>query len=97
MDPAALALAGNDATDAVSIDASEIRKLLGTMWFRDVVPRLSEQWQRRVLDVLVDSMAIPNHVLRVDHRDVRISDLNFAQLSEVGRPHRGAGRGQIRY
>ncbi len=82
-DPPALALARNDAPDSVSIDAGEIRKLLGTMWFRDVVPRLSEQWQRRVLDVLVDSVAIPNHVLRVDHRDVRISDLNFAQLSDV--------------
>ena len=82
-DPAALALARNDATDSVSIDAGEIRKLLGTMWFRDVVPRLSEQWQRRVLDVLVDSMAIPNHVLRVDHRDVRLSELTFAQLSDV--------------
>ena len=62
LDPAALALARNDATDSVSIDAGGIRKLLGTMWFRDVVPRLSEQWQRRVLDVLVDSIAIPNQL-----------------------------------
>ncbi len=82
-DPAALALARNDATDAISIDAAEVRKLLGTMWFRGVVPRLSEQWQRRVLDVLVGSMAIPDHVLKVDHRDVRLSELTFAQLSDV--------------
>ena len=82
-DPAALALAHDDATDAISIDGAEIRKLLGTMWFRGVVPRLSEQWRRRVLDVLVGSMAIPDHVLKVDHRDVRLSELTFAQLSDV--------------
>ena len=82
-DPAALAMAHDDATDGISIDGSEIRKLLGTMWFRGVVPRLSEHWRQRVLDVLVGSMAIPNHVLKVDHRDVRLSELTFAQLSDV--------------
>jgi hypothetical protein len=82
-DPAALALAHNDATDGISIDGGEIRKLLGTMWFRGVVARLSEQWRQRVLDVLVGSMAIPNHVLKVDHRDVPLSDLTFDQLGEV--------------
>ena len=76
-------MAHDDATDGISIDGSEIRKLLGTMWFRGVVPRLSEHWRQRVLDVLVGSMAIPNHVLKVDHRDVRLSELTFAQLSEV--------------
>ena len=53
------------------------------MWFRGVVPRLSEQWRQRVLDVLVGSLAIPNHVLKVDHRDVRLSELTFAQLTAV--------------
>lgn len=82
-DPAAMAMAHADAPDGISIDGSEIRKLLGTMWFRGVVPRLSEPWRQRVLDVLVGSLAIPNHVLKVDHRDVRLSELTFAQLSEV--------------
>ena len=36
-----------------------------------------------MLDVLVGSMAIPDHVLKVDHRDVRLSELTFAQLSDV--------------
>ena len=82
-DPAALALARSDAPDAISIEAAEVRKLLGTMWFRGVVPRLSEQWQRRVLDVLVGSIAIPDNVLQVDHRDVRLSELTFAQLGDI--------------
>lgn len=47
-DPAALALAHADATDGISIDGSEIRKPLGTMWFRGVVARLSEHWRQRV-------------------------------------------------
>ena len=82
-DPAALAMAHDEPTDAIPIDGGEIRKLVGTMWFRGVVPRLSEQWRRRVLDVLVGSMVIPNHVLKVDHRDVRLSELTFAQLGEL--------------
>ena len=82
-DPAALAIARNDATGGISIDAGEVRKLLGTMWFRGVVAQLSEPWRRRVLDVLVGSMVVPDHVLKVDHRDVRLSELTFAQLSDL--------------
>jgi hypothetical protein len=84
-DPAALALASNGVTGEIAIDANEIRKLLGTVWFRGVVPRLSQQWRERVLDVLADSMVIPDHVLKVDHRDMRLSELTFAQLNDVAR------------
>ena len=82
-DPTALELAHNDATDGISIDGGEVRKLLGTMWFRGVVPRLSDKWRGRVLDALVSSMAVPDHLLKIDHRDVRLSELTFAQLSDV--------------
>ena len=83
-DRAALALAHNGATTSgISIEGDDIRKLLRTMWFRGVFPRLSEQWQQRVLDVLVSSIAIPDHLLKVDHRDARLSELTFAQLSDV--------------
>ncbi len=65
------------------IEPAEVRKLLGTVWFRGVVPQLSEQGRQRVLDVLVSSMPIRDHVLRVDHRGVRLSELTYAQLSDV--------------
>ena len=82
-DPAALALAQSGPSAGISIDGAEVRKLLATMWFRGVVPRLSEQWRQRVLDVLVSSTAIQNRLLKVDHRDVHLSELTYAQLSEV--------------
>jgi hypothetical protein len=36
-DPAALALAGNGATSDIRVDSSELRRLLGTIWFRSVL------------------------------------------------------------
>ena len=82
-EPGALALASNGVTGEIAIDAGDVRKLLGTVWFRGVVPRLSEQWRARALDVLAASVLVPDHVFRVDHRDVRLSELTFTQLSDV--------------
>ena len=82
-DRAALEFARSDAADGIPIEAGEARKLLGTVWFRGVVPQLSEPVRHRVLDVLVSSMPIRDHVLRVDHRGVRLSQLTYAQLSDI--------------
>ena len=82
-DRAALEFARSDAANGIPIEALEVRKLLGTVWFRGVVPRLSEQGRERVLDVLVSSTPIRDHVLRVDHRGLRLSQLTYAQLSDV--------------
>jgi cell division GTPase FtsZ len=80
---AALALACNGTPGGIPIDGEEVKKLMGTMWFRGVVPRLSDEWRQRVLDVLVSNVPIPNHLLKVDHRGVRLSELSYAQLSDV--------------
>ena len=82
-DRAALALARNGTPTGMPIDGGEVRKLLGTMWFRGVVPQFSEQWRQRVLDVLVSSTPLTDHVLKVDHRGVRLSELSYTQLSDV--------------
>ena len=82
-DRAALALARNGTDTGIPIDGGEVRKLLGTMWFRGVVPQFSEEWRQRVLDVLVSSTPITDHLLKVDHRGVRLSELSYAQLSDV--------------
>jgi cell division GTPase FtsZ len=80
---AALALARDGAPDGIPIHGGEVKKLMGTMWFRGVVPRLSDEWRQRVLDVLVSTVTIPDHRLKVDHRGVRLSELSYAQLSDV--------------
>jgi hypothetical protein len=84
-DRAALALAGSDQTSDIPIDGGEVRKLMGTLWFRGVIPQFSEQWQQRILDVLVSSTSIADHVLQLDHRAVRLSDLSYARLTEVAK------------
>lgn len=82
-DPSALALAQDGDTCALTIDELEVRKLLGTFWFRSVFARLSPTWRERVLTVLSEGMAMPNHVLKVGRQDIRVSDLNHAQLKEL--------------
>jgi hypothetical protein len=81
--PAALALAGNGAQCGIPIDGLEVRKLLGTMWFRTVVPRVSREWQTRMLDALVGSMTIENHAVRLGRQTRPLSELTNSQLQEV--------------
>jgi cell division GTPase FtsZ len=82
-DPAALALASNGAKTAIPVDGLEIRKLLGTMWFREVVPRLSEEWRTRLLSALVDAVEIPNHVVKVGGRTTHLSECTYSELQEL--------------
>jgi cell division GTPase FtsZ len=82
-DRAALALAGSDRTSDVPIDGGEVRKLLATVWFRGVIPQFSAHWQQRILDVLINSTSMANHLLQLDHRGVRLSDLTYTQLSDA--------------
>jgi cell division GTPase FtsZ len=83
-DPAALALAGNGATSEIPIDGAELRRLLGMMWFRTVLARLSSDWRDRVLEVLIDSVPVPNHAVRVGRQTLRLRELTHAQLQDLG-------------
>ena len=82
-EPSALEVAQNGASGSVNVDAADLRKLLGTVWFRSVFPRLSSAWRERLLGVLVDSLVIPNHLLKLGRREVRLSDLRLAELKEL--------------
>lgn len=84
-DPAALALARNGANTGIPIDGGEVRKLAGTVWFRGVAPKLSEDWRRRLLDALVESMEVPNHVVRTGRRSRRFSELTAGDLRELSK------------
>jgi cell division GTPase FtsZ len=81
-DPAALALA-RDGAPEIPVDGAEVRKLLGTLWFRGVVTRLSAAWQTRLFDALRTSTEMPNHLVRVGRQQVRVRELGQAQLAEV--------------
>jgi cell division GTPase FtsZ len=82
-DPAALAMASNGVTSALPIDGSEVRKLLSTMWFRTVVPRLSADWRDRVLEVLVESAPLPDHAVKLGRQTMHLREATYAQLQEI--------------
>ena len=83
-DPAALAMADNGASSEIPIDGVEVRKLLGLMWFRSVLTRLSRDWRERMFNVLVQSAAVPDHALRVGRQTLHLRELTFEQLQEIG-------------
>jgi cell division GTPase FtsZ len=84
-DPVALALAKSGASCPFPVEASDVRKLLGTIWFRGVIPRLSEPWRVRVLDALVEGVAIPNHQVRRGRQNVQLRDMSYADLQELAK------------
>jgi cell division GTPase FtsZ len=82
-DPAALALAEDGATSDIPIDPVELRRLLGLMWFRSVLTRLSRDWRDRVLNVLIDTAAVPDHIVKLGRQPMHLHELSFEQLQEV--------------
>jgi cell division GTPase FtsZ len=84
-DPAALTLAGDGAASDIPMDGGELRRLMGMMWFRTVVlRRLSAHWRQRVLDVLIDTAAVPDHAVKLGRQTMHLRELTFEQLQEVG-------------
>jgi len=82
-DPVALAVARDGTRSEISFEGREVRKLLGTMWFRGVVSRLSPAWRDRILEALVSSAPVPDHVLKVGRHGARLSQLSLVQLRDV--------------
>jgi cell division GTPase FtsZ len=82
-DPAALALAGNGAPPEFAIDGSEVRRVVTTMWFRTVLPRLSAEWRDRLLNALVENVRVPNHPVRHGRQATRLRELTYAQLQDI--------------
>jgi cell division GTPase FtsZ len=81
--PQALALAQDGDDSHITIDPTELKKLLGTVWFRSAFSRLSQTWRERTLNVVLDTTVIPNHTLRVGRHDVRLSDVHHSELKEL--------------
>ena len=81
--PAALALAGNGAAADVPIDAVELRRLFGTIWFRSVLTRLSRGWRERLLETLITSEAVPDHQVRFGRKTAHLRELSYEQLQEL--------------
>jgi hypothetical protein len=81
-DPAALAVA-RDGGAGIPIDGADVKKLLGTLWFRGVVAQLSGEWRTRLFDALRAGAEFPDHTVKVGRRQARFSELGAAQLREA--------------
>ena len=82
-DASALEIARNGASVSINVDPADLRKLLGTVWFRAVFPRLSPAWRERLLGVLAESIIVPNHLLRLGRREVHLRDVSLPELKEL--------------
>src|SRR5262249_11718436 len=83
-DPAALALAHDGATLDIPVDGTEMRRLLGMMWFRTVLGRLPRDWRGRLLQVLIDSTTVSDHAVKRGRHTSRLSELSYEELHEMG-------------
>ena len=81
--PDALKLAANAAAGDIPIDGTELRKLLGTFWFRSVFPRLSPEWRDRLLNVLVEHVTFPDHAIRNGRRTLRLHEMTQEQRQQA--------------
>jgi len=79
----ALALAADDVNNDIPIEGIEIKKLLGTVWFRSVFRCFSRYWRNRLLDVLLDDTTIHNHVVRNGRRTVRLNQMSYEDLKYI--------------
>ncbi len=82
-EPAAIALARDGADERMTIEVTELRKLLTTFWVRSLFPRLSSGWRDRMLEVLVHNVAIPNHELRLGRRTMHLNEASYDELRQV--------------
>jgi cell division GTPase FtsZ len=82
-DTSALAIAADGTTTDITITGSEIRKLLGTVWFRSVFRSLSASWRTRLLELLLDDTRIHNHLVGEGRRAVRLNQMSYEELKEI--------------
>ena len=76
-------MARDGANDGMAIEVTELRKLLTTFWVRSLFPRFSSAWRDRMLNVLVQNVAIPNCALRLGRRSFALSKASHDDLKQV--------------
>src|SRR5262249_5958390 len=75
--------AARDPQPDIVIEGAAVRKLLGTVWFRSIFPKLSSSWRERLLNALAGSIVIPNHVLSGGRQPVHLADGSYDDLKSI--------------
>jgi hypothetical protein len=82
-EPSALAAASDKEGLGIPVEAVEVRRLLGTLWFPSVFRQLAAPLQDKLLDVLIHDAAIPNHVLKVGRWSRTLREIDFDDLKDI--------------
>jgi hypothetical protein len=93
-DRTAVALAAEDGPSPFAVDGLEVRRLLGTFWFRSVFHFFSPPWRERLFSALVSDVIVPNHYVRLGRELTQLKDLRHEQIKAIAdRPltHADAG------
>jgi cell division GTPase FtsZ len=82
-DPDALAIARDGAETQISLDGLEVRKLITRIWFRTVFEHLSARWRERLLEALIEDVAIPNHPVKCRRGVKPLQKVEYGELKEI--------------
>src|SRR5262245_12791693 len=82
-DPDALDVARDGAETEISLDGLEVRKLITTVWFRTVFQHLSARWRERLLEALIEDVAIPNHSVKCQRGVKPLQKVEYAEVKEI--------------
>jgi hypothetical protein len=82
-EPSAVAMAVDGADADMPIDATQARKLAGTVWFRSVFKSLSSQGRARLLEVLLAGTRVHNQLVPQGRRMVRLNQLRYEELKQA--------------
>jgi cell division GTPase FtsZ len=82
-DPDALAIARQGADSQMSLDGLEVRKLITRIWFRTVFEHLSARWRERLLEALIEDVAIPNHPVKCRRGVKPLQKVEYAEVKEI--------------
>jgi cell division GTPase FtsZ len=82
-DPHALAIAHDGAESQISLDGLEVRKLITRIWFRTAFEHFSARWRERLLEALIEDVAIPNHPVKCRRGVKPLQKVEYAELKEL--------------
>lgn len=83
LDPIAIELAGRQPAPDIVVDGLGVKKLLGTLWFRSIFPRLSQSWRESLLSALAEAVVIPDHGLPRGRETVHLASASYEELRDI--------------
>jgi cell division GTPase FtsZ len=82
-DRTAMAVAADVDPSPFAVDGLEVKRLLGTFWFRSVFQLFSPAWRERLFSALVSDVIVPNHQVKLGRELAQLKDLRHEQIKAI--------------